>query len=126
MKKLVPTATDITTASIQGIASQTTSEKIHNPTNKVDERWKNRFQQLVAYKLEHGNADVPQSYKDKSLHAWVRSQREAKKEFDKGKATRMTQERIDALESIGFRWVVGHQPKDAQVRPAGKRVFFTL
>lgn len=26
----------------------------------------------------------------------------------------MTQERVDALNSIGFQWVVGHQPKDDQ------------
>ena len=26
----------------------------------------------------------------------------------------MTQERVEALESIGFQWVVGHQPKDEQ------------
>jgi len=81
---------------------------------KMEVRWKGRFQQLVAYKLEHGHANVPQSYEDKSLHAWVRTQREAKKDFDKGKSTKMTQERVDALNSIGFQWVVGHQSKDGK------------
>jgi hypothetical protein len=64
--------------------------------------------------LQNGHVNVPQSFTDKSLHAWVRTQREAKKDFDKGKASKMTQERVDALESIGFQWVVGHQSKDQQ------------
>lgn len=85
----------------------------------TDERWKGRFQQLVAYKLEFGDCNVPKSYKkDKSLHAWVRSQRDAKKMLDQDMKRpgrdRMTQERLEALNSIGFQWVVGHQPKDGQ------------
>jgi hypothetical protein len=65
--------------------------------------------------LQHGHCNVPKSYDDKSLHSWVRTQREAKKDFDsQGKKTSMTQERVEALESIGFQWVVGHQPKDEQ------------
>ena len=114
-----PPPMDLTTASIQGIANDSIPHLNHDTTkiSKVDQRWKNRFQQLVAYKLAHGDCNVPQSYKDKSLHAWVRTQREAKKEFDKAgdnkKGCKMTQERIDALNSVGFQWVVGHQPNDA-------------
>jgi hypothetical protein len=101
---------DLKAASIEGIANQVIAAK----PSKIELRWKKRFQELVAYKLENGHANVPQSYKDKSLHAWVRTQREAKKDYDKGKVSKMTQERVDALESIGFQWVVGHQPKDQQ------------
>ena len=105
----------ITKESIQGIANETIkSSTSASSSSKVEARWKNRFQQLVAYKLAHGDCNVSKSYKDKSLHAWVRTQREGKKDFDKKKpGCRMTQERVDALNSIGFQWVVGHQPNDA-------------
>lgn len=85
-------------------------------TRSYDQRWKARFQDLVKYKLQHGDCIVPKSYKDKGLHSWVRKQRILKKDFDLGLASdeSMTQERVNALNSIGFAWVVGHQSNDAQ------------
>jgi hypothetical protein len=85
-------------------------------TRSYDQRWKSRFQDLVKYKLTHGDCIVPKSYKDKGLHSWVRKQRILKKDFDLGLASEesMTQERVHALQSIGFAWVVGHQSNDGQ------------
>mmetsp|Transcript_17495 Transcript_17495/g.25873 ORF Transcript_17495/g.25873 Transcript_17495/m.25873 type:complete len:576 (-) Transcript_17495:51-1778(-) len=85
-------------------------------TRSYDQRWKARFQDLVKYKLQHGDCIVPKSFKDKGLHSWVRKQRILKKDFDLGLASdeSMTQERVNALNSIGFAWVVGHQSNDAQ------------
>jgi hypothetical protein len=112
---------DLTNESIKEIANE--SIKTVSGTSKVEARWKNRFQQLVAYKLAHGDCNVSKSYQDKSLHAWVRTQRESKKDFDKKKTgCKMTQERVDALNNIGFQWVVGHQPNDA----AWEEMFQTL
>ena len=85
-------------------------------TRSYDQRWKARFQDLVKYKLMHGHCIVPKSFHDKGLHSWVRKQRILKKEFDLGLASdeSMTQERVHALNSVGFAWVVGHQSNDAQ------------
>ncbi|KAI2491197.1 hypothetical protein MHU86_23365 [Fragilaria crotonensis] len=85
-------------------------------TRSYDQRWKARFQDLVKYKLTHGDCIVPKSYKDKGLHSWVRKQRILKKDFDLGLASEesMTQERVNALQSVGFAWVVGHQSNDGQ------------
>lgn len=85
-------------------------------TRSYDQRWKARFQDLVKYKLQHGDCIVPKSYKDKGLHSWVRKQRILKKDFDLGLASEesMTQERVNALQSVGFSWVVGHQSNHAQ------------
>jgi hypothetical protein len=85
-------------------------------TRSYDQRWKNRFQDLVKYKLAHGDCIVPKSYKDKGLHSWVRKQRILKKDFDLGLTSdeSMTPERVNALNSIGFAWVVGHQSNDQQ------------
>jgi Helicase associated domain len=85
-------------------------------TRSYDQRWKSRFQDLVKYKLTHGDCVVPKSYKDKGLHSWVRKQRILKKDFDLGLASdeSMTQERVNALNSVGFAWVVGHQSNDTQ------------
>jgi hypothetical protein len=57
-----------------------------------------------------------QILQDKGLHSWVRKQRILKKDFDLGLASdeSMTQERVNALNSIGFAWVVGHQSNDTQ------------
>jgi hypothetical protein len=109
------TAIDLTIKDIadESIKNKTPARK----TSAADARWKARFQQVVAYKLQIGDCNVPKSWTDKSLHAWVRNQRDAKKQMEAG--TRrvgrdtMTPERIDALNSIGFEWVVGHRPNDA-------------
>jgi hypothetical protein len=85
-------------------------------TRSYDQRWKARFQDLVKFKLQHGHCVVPKSHTDKALHSWVRKQRILKKDFDLGLASdeSMTQERVDALNSVGFAWHVGHQSNDSQ------------
>lgn len=76
--------------------------KILEIKSKQD-RWKARYQQLVRYRMKHGNCDVPLS-KNKSLHAWVRKQR-----IDKANMDQMF---IDALDAICFSWFIGRCTKD--------------
>lgn len=84
-----------------------------NKIKNLQERWKARFQQLVRFKLKHGHCNVPKSYEDKSLHAWVRKQRINKQIRDRSNGVKgLATEQVEALESIGFEWVVGHQPRD--------------
>ena len=51
---------------------------------------------LVQYKAKHGDCDVPQS--EKGLGQWVKHQRTVYK------ANTLAQDRVDRLESIGFKW----------------------
>jgi hypothetical protein len=60
--------------------------------------WDDRFRELVAYKKKHGNCLVPQKWINKSLAAWVGTQRQSKK-----KAT-LPPDKIKRLDALGFVW----------------------
>ena len=65
---------------------------------RVDEHWNARFKELIEYRSEHGDCDVPQ--KQGKLGTWVNSQRAAYK------VSKLSQDRIDRLNSIGFKWAL--------------------
>jgi len=66
----------------------------------VGTRWEEMFQQLVEYKLEHGDTNVPQrSGKYAELGTWVRNQRAAKR-YNRP----ILAERGKRLDEIGFAW----------------------
>eukprot|EP00984_Skeletonema_dohrnii_P010540 scaffold4110_cov77-Skeletonema_dohrnii-CCMP3373.AAC.5 len=66
-----------------------------------EERWDMRYQELVAYKDEHGDTLVPQNYPDNPLLGkWVTNRRNNRKN------NKLTKERIDKLNEIGFVWDV--------------------
>jgi hypothetical protein len=85
--------------------SQERIERLNNvgfawSDNKKTE-WDVRFQELVQYKEEHGDTLVPQrNDKTGALGNWVVAQRYHYKRKNK----RLTQERIDKLNLIGFVW----------------------
>ncbi len=60
--------------------------------------WEDRFNELLAFKTEHGNVNVPQSRP--GLGKWVNKQRQAVKNDS------LSSERKAKLESIGFQWNV--------------------
>ena len=62
----------------------------------LDEIWTARFDELVDFKNENGDCNVPQS--QVSLVRWVQDQRIF---YKKGI---LSQEHVDLLESIGFSW----------------------
>ena len=65
-----------------------------------ERRWNERFAQLVAFKKHCGHCDVPCHWrKDRLFGQWVSSQRDLRK---KG---RLSQERINRLDELGFRWL---------------------
>ena len=64
--------------------------------------WYEHFQTLAAWSLQKGHCNVPNS--ERSLSAWCKHQRREYRRFIKGMKSRITQERIDALTSIGFTW----------------------
>jgi hypothetical protein len=69
------------------------------------EKWHLKFQDLVNYKSIHGHVQVPHGYKkDPALARWAKRQRYQYKLFQGNKASTMTEERIAALEKLGFVW----------------------
>ena len=69
--------------------------------------WTDRFELLRNYKEAHGDCLVPQ--RQSTLGIWVHHQRGYYRHFKEGKKSRITQERIDLLSSIGFEWSVYHR-----------------
>ena len=66
--------------------------------NKQDEKWNARLKELLQYKSEHGNCNVP--VRQGKLGRWVNRQRSAYM------ADSLAQDRIDRLNSIGFKWAL--------------------
>ena len=66
--------------------------------------WNRNYALLEEYYKEHGNIDVPQSYKVNgvNLGTWLNSQRHAYKVQDKN----LTKDRIEKLEKLGIKWVI--------------------
>ena len=83
-----------------------------------DAVWAERFMELCNYKRIHGNCLVPSSYQaNQQLAIWVKRQRRQYKFYKDGKATSMTADRIERLNTIGFEWDC-RKPKTNQT--AGK------
>ena len=66
--------------------------------SKFDERWNARFKELLDYRSEHGDCNVPTE--SGKLGNWVKEQRKTYK------AGSLSQDRIDRLKSIGFKWAL--------------------
>lgn len=62
-------------------------------------KWQKNFDCLKQYKEEHGHCQVLKKH-DKTLHSWVQNQRTSLGHHSSG----YKQERVDALNSIGFIW----------------------
>ena len=67
-----------------------------------DECWHERLDELREYKEEEGNCNIPQ--KQGRLGRWVAKQRKLYRKREDGEQTPLTDERVAALESIGFVW----------------------
>ena len=67
--------------------------------------WNERLEQLTEYKAEFGHCLVPQQYAvNPKLGGWVSTQRHNYKLQKEGKPSSMTEERIRALNGVGFDW----------------------
>jgi len=67
--------------------------------------WSVRIQQLCEYKVQFGHYLVPEQYAaNPKLGHWVMTQRTQYRLHQEGKPSRMTEDRIRELESIGFDW----------------------
>jgi hypothetical protein len=95
----------------------TADEASHNSSRIIDERWNTMFEKLKAYKEVHGNCTVPAWYQcdddgRAKLGIWVSNQRRLSL---KRKDAALRAQRREALDSIGFVWVVNE--RNRQVSP---------
>ena len=84
-------------------------EKLGFVWEVLEQGWNDAFRELQAYKTEHGTTLVPRSHTTEAglkLGHWVSGQRRAKR------TGRLSQERIDGLEKLGFVWDVKAQGWD--------------
>jgi hypothetical protein len=65
-----------------------------------EQAWGDRFKELVAYKLEHGDCLVPRNWKNKQLATWVHTLRRRRKTGILGA------DKIKRLDALGFVWDV--------------------
>lgn len=80
-------------------------------TRRGERTWEESFNLLLQYRHETGSCRVPHHYKaDFRLGSWVAVQRKEYKALCDGKKSKMTDEKIRRLESVGFEWVAtrGH------------------
>ena len=75
--------------------------------NRETIQWTARFQELKKYKETHGDCNVPQ--KHGSFGRWVDNQRQDYRLLKERKSARMSDDRIQKLESIGFQWPCNQQ-----------------
>jgi len=72
---------------------------------KGDHSWNEKYDELCAYKRAHNDDDPPTKFKrNPALGRWVSTQRSQNKEYMLGKATHLTDARVQLLENVGFQW----------------------
>lgn len=69
--------------------------------------WEQQYEQMVAYKEKYGNCLIPHKLEGyETLCTWVSTQRKQYSLKKNGKPSSMSDERVEALERIGFVWDV--------------------
>ena len=73
--------------------------------NGNNTNWDKWVKQLREYKEEHGDADVPLKYsKNPALGGFVNRQRTEYRKLQQGGQSSLTEERLNALNELGFKW----------------------
>lgn len=83
-------------------------EKIGIKWSPRKDIWDVRLEELKLFKFQHGHCNVPKRYEpNKNLRIWVRNQQIHYRQMLEGsKSGRMTKERVEKLENIGFEWTI--------------------
>lgn len=75
------------------------------PTTKHDEKWNEMFYKLQDFRQVHNHCLIPQKYpQDVKLGRWVHYQRVEFGLYTNRGQGKITPERIDLLEKVGFEW----------------------
>jgi hypothetical protein len=62
------------------------------------------YERVLAFKKVYGHTLVPSNYEDAHLAQWIRRQRLLYSQQERGLQDKITEERIEKLNSIGFAW----------------------
>lgn len=78
------------------------------PYYENNRSWDEHYDLLLKYKEDNdGSCRVPLKYKaDLRLGKWVQTQRQQRTLLSEGKESKLTEERVQKLESAGFEWEV--------------------
>ena len=80
-------------------------EEIGMVWDAAEAKWKLHYAQAKAYFDEHGNLDIPSTYRTEDgflLGMWIAGQRKAR--IGEGKGKKLSQAQIDKLTAIGMVW----------------------
>lgn len=87
----------------------------------VASRWAEQFNELVEFKRLKGHCIVPAGYRvpetQTNLGNWVDRQRQEYRKLQNGERSRLSQERIDELNSVGFVWSVRSMKRNTKSNP---------
>jgi hypothetical protein len=73
---------------------------------KAKAYWHERFNDLKAYKLLNNHCNVKRKDSNKQLALWVKNQRTQYRLKQEGKPSSMSDDRMHALNDIGFEWTL--------------------
>jgi hypothetical protein len=107
-------------ANDRALAMATAAEEASHYSSRVfDDRWNTMFEKLKAYKEVHGNCTVINLYvcdDGTKLGRWVKSQRRLNPLL---KDAALRERRREALDSIGFVWVVNERNRQLSLVTGG-------
>lgn len=84
---------------LDGVGFRWRGESTENGEDGINQTWKKYFDEILQYKLAHGNCSVPARWAENpQLGGWVVRQRQLKKN---GK---LQLERERLLDEVGFEW----------------------
>jgi len=76
-------------------------------SEKNERKWLEMFAALKVYKEQHSNCLVPNYYPvNEKLGVWVKTQRYQYRLLNDGKTAKISEERVNLLNSVGFVWDV--------------------
>ena len=79
-----------------------TTTTYNNDKDDEEESWEGMYVQLLHFHRDHGNTDVPQLKKHKSLSEWVKKQRKDFIAFANGMDSTMTEAKVQLLLGLNF------------------------
>jgi hypothetical protein len=85
-------------SSAQGSPIKLTKTRIRTPKFEI------MFERLLAFKIVYGNTEIPSTYEDGQLAKWARRQRLLYSQKERGLKDKLSNEKIEQLNSIGFAW----------------------
>ena len=89
------------------------------------EAWDRRYRELIAFKKRHGHCNVPQLWDENpALSRWVTWQRLCYRNLQLEMKPDISEDRVQALEDIGFEWAVHDKKWRDMLERTQKTLFF--